>query len=144
MVFVFCAILRDQAPFLGSKILLQVHTWPRLSSELVASIGFCCQVPTNPAYGRKTVGVKFSVFRTAYAARATGALLSFATSLDEPITVVSHRAKANIFKRPSILFRPLVSCKDRCFGGVAGYRPRVRSVYYMRVYRHSQPEPTRQ
>jgi hypothetical protein len=23
------------------------------------------------------------------------------------------------------------------FGGVAGYRPRVRSVYYMRVYHHS-------
>ena len=63
-------------------------------------------MPTNPAYGRKTVGVKFSVFRTAYAARATGALLSFATSLNEPITVVSHRAKANIFRRPSILFRP--------------------------------------
>ena len=46
------------------------------------------------------------MFRTAYAARAIGALLSFATSLNEPITVVSHRAKANPFRRPSILFRP--------------------------------------
>ena len=141
MVCKSCAILFIEVTVLDSKILSQVHTWLTLSSDLVSSIGFCCQVPTNPAYGRKTVGVKFSVFRTAYAARATGALLSFATSLNEPITVVSHRAKANIFKRPSILFRPLVSCKDRCFGGVAGYRPRVRSVYYMRVYHHSLPKP---
>ena len=44
--------------------------------------GFCCQVPPNPAYGCKAIGLKFSVFRTAYAARATGALLSFATSFN--------------------------------------------------------------
>ena len=49
------------------------------------------------------------MFRTAYAARAIGALLSFATSLNEPITVVSHRAKANPFRRPSILFQPHLS-----------------------------------
>jgi len=24
----------------------------------------------------------------------------------------------------------------RAYGGAAGYRPRVQSVYYMRVYRH--------
>ncbi len=70
------------------------------------SAGFCCQVPANPAYGRKTVGVKFSVLGTAYAATATGAWLSFATIQFEPITVVSHRDKANPFRRSSILFRP--------------------------------------
>jgi len=80
--------------------------------------------------------LKVSMNRTAYAARAIGALLSFATSLDVPITVVTHRAKANPFTRPSILFRPHdPQMKD--FGGAAGYRPRVRSAYYGRVYRHS-------
>ena len=77
------------------------------------------------------------MFRTAYAARAIGALLSFATSYIEPITVVSHRAKAYPFKRPSILFQPHLSPNEGGYGGAAGYRPRVRSVYYERVYDHS-------
>ena len=62
--------------------------------------------------------------------------MSFATSLCAPITVASSRAKANPFRRPSILFRPHdPQMKD--FGGAAGYRPRVRSAYYERVYCHS-------
>ncbi len=52
------------------------------------------------------------MFRTAYAARAIGALLSFATSFNEPETVVSHRAKAYPFKRPSILFQPHLSSNE--------------------------------
>ena len=75
--------------------------------------------------------------RTAYAAKAIGALLSFATSYIEPITVVSHRAKAYPFRRPSILFQPHLSSNEGGSGGAAGYRPRVRSVYYERVYDHS-------
>ena len=75
--------------------------------------------------------------RTAYAAKAIGALLSFATSYIEPITVVSHRAKAYPFRRPSILFQPHLSPNEGGYGGAAGYRPRVRSVYYERVYDHS-------
>ena len=81
------------------------------------------------------------MFRTAYAARAIGALLSFATSFNEPITVVSHRAKAYPFKRPSILFQPHLSPNEGGDGGAAGYRPRVRSVYYERVYDHSPKGP---
>ena len=77
------------------------------------------------------------MFRTAYAARAIGALLSFATSFNEPVTVVSHRAKAYPFRRPSILFQPHLSPNEGGDGGAAGYRPRVRSVYYERVYDHS-------
>ena len=77
------------------------------------------------------------MFRTAYAARAIGALLSFATSLNVPITVVTHRNKANPFRRSSILFRPHIGQTSLCDGGDAGYRPRVRSVYYERVYDHS-------
>ena len=100
------------------------------------SAGFCFQVPANPAYGRKTIGLKFSIFRTAYAARAIGALLSFATSFFVPITVVTHRDKAYLFRRSSILFRPH-DPQRRIFGGDAGYRPRVRSAYYKRVYVHS-------
>ena len=82
------------------------------------------------------------MFRTAYAARAIGALLSFATSFNEPITVVSHRAKAYPFKRPSILFQPHLSPNEGGDGGAAGYRPRVRSVYYERVYDHSPERQT--
>ena len=52
-----------------------------------------------------------------------------------PITVVPHRDKANPFRRSSILFRPH-DPPIRGFGGVAGYRPRVRSDYYERVYVH--------
>ena len=62
--------------------------------------------------------------------------MSFAIVLFTPITVAVRRAKASIFTRPSILFRPHVSDWFQS-GGAAGYRPRVRSVYYMCVYRHS-------
>ncbi len=73
---------------------------------------------------------------TAYAATATGARLSLATVLCAPITVVAHRDKANPFRRPSILFRPRIP-PTKGSGGAAGYRPRVRSAYYGRVYVHS-------
>ena len=75
---------------------------------------------------------------TAYAAKAiAGARLSFATVRFAPITVVAHRAKAGPFRRSSILFRPHTPQMKGKFGGVAGYRPRVRAVYYGCVYRHS-------
>ena len=90
---------------------------------------------SGPRLGRRPKS-QVPIFRTAYAAKAIGALLSFATSLIGSITATPHRAKANIFRRPSILFRPL-SPQMMDFGGVAGYRPRVRSAYYMRVYYHS-------
>jgi len=63
------------------------------------------------------------MFRTAYAARAIGALLSFATSFNEPITVVSHRAKAYPFKRPSILFQPHLSSNEGCMVELPGTAP---------------------
>ncbi len=49
------------------------------------------------------------------------------------------RKKANPFERLSILFRPhqKLSRAMRTYGGAAGYRPRVQSVYYERVYLHS-------
>jgi len=54
---------------------------------------------------------------------------------------VLTRTKANIFRRLSILFRPHEKRSQvvepvSAYGGAAGYRPRVQSVYYMRVYRH--------
>ena len=60
-----------------------------------------------------------------------------------PITVVAHRAKAGPFGRSSILFRPHPPPTQGKSGGVAGYRPRVRSAYYGCVYRHSPGEPER-
>ncbi len=68
--------------------------------------------------------------------------MSLATVHFAPITVVAHRDKANSFRRSSILFRPHVP-PTRDFGGAAGYRPRVRSAYYLRVYVHSPGEPER-
>jgi hypothetical protein len=44
--------------------------------------------------------------------------------------------QSNIFTRSSILFRPQ-GPQTKEYGGAAGYRPRVRSVYSMRVYAHS-------
>ena len=90
----------------------------------------------TPPYAARRKGL-VSATRTAYAARAiAGARLSFATVRFEPITVVSHRDKANPFRRSSILFRPH-DPQMTGYGGAAGYRPRVRSAYYERVYVHS-------
>ena len=98
----------------------------------------------GPRHKLRAYGLKVSIFRTAYAARAIGALLSFATSFVVPITVVTHRDKANPFRRSSILFRPHVPyiipqmrVDTGVIGGDAGYRPLVRSGYYERVYIYS-------
>ncbi|GGX45772.1 hypothetical protein GCM10007385_11580 [Tateyamaria omphalii] len=63
--------------------------------------------------------------------------MSFAIVLFSPVTVADSRDKANPFRRPSILFRPHDPPNEGMVGGAAGYRPRVRSVYYERVYVHS-------
>ena len=55
--------------------------------------------------------------------------------------MVPHRAKAGLFGRSSILFRPHTPAMNGKFGGVAGYRPRVRADYYRCVYRHSRSCP---
>ena len=89
----------------------------------------------TPPYAARRKGLSFGLV-TAYAATATGARLSFAIVLVSPITVADSRDKANPFRRSSILFRPH-DPQTKDFGGAAGYRPRVRSAYSMRVYRHS-------
>ncbi len=73
--------------------------------------------------------------------------MSFAIVLVSPVTVADSRDKANSFRRSSILFRPPEPenipkrrTPQWCFGGAAGYRPRVRSAYYERVYVHSSEE----
>ena len=48
--------------------------------------------------------------------------------------------QSHIFTRSSILFRPHAP-QRRVIGGAAGYRPRVRSAYSMRVYAHSPGRP---
>ena len=81
------------------------------------------------------------MFRTAYAARAIGALLSFATSFNEPVTVVSHRAKAYPFKRPSILFQPHLSSNEGYMvelpGTAPGSDPCITSAFMTIVPRDS-------
>ena len=82
------------------------------------------------------------VDRAAYAARANSSLeLSFAITKIRHLTI-PNRMKANLFRRLSILFRPhqkLSRLKEgiKAYGGAAGYRPRVQSAYYKRVYHHS-------
>lgn len=105
-----------------------------IKDEVQASVARCLRTPPYAARRKGLV----SATRTAYAARAiAGARLLLATVHFGPITVVPHRDKANPFRRSSILFRPH-GPPIRAFGGVAGYRPRVRSVYYERVYVHRQ------
>ena len=88
-----------------------------------------------PPYAARRKELSFGV-RTAYAARATGARLSFATVRFAPITVVAHRDKATSLDVRRSYFGPVIP-NDRMIGGAAGYRPRVRTAYYMRVYVHS-------
>ena len=83
------------------------------------------------------------VDRAAYAARANSSLeLSFAITKIRHLTI-PNRMKANFFRRLSILFRPhqklsrLFREGMKACGGAAGYRPRVQSAYYKRVYHHS-------
>ena len=108
--------------------------------KVQASVARCLR---TPPYAARRKGLSFGL-ATAYAATATGARLSFAIVLFSPVTVADSRDKANPFRRSSILFRPPEPehiLKRRtpqwCFGGAAGYRPRVRSAYYERVYVHS-------
>ena len=70
--------------------------------KVQASVARCLR---TPPYVARRKGLDL-VLRTAYAASATGARLSLATIMLGPVTVVPHRAKANPFRRPSILFRP--------------------------------------
>ena len=100
--------------------------------EMQASVARCLR---TPPYAARRKGLSFGLV-TAYAATATGARLSFAIVLVGPITVVPRRDKATPFRRSSILFRPH-DPQMKEFGGAAGYRPRVRSAYYERVYVHS-------
>ena len=105
------------------------YVWER---RMQASVARCLR---TPPYAARRKDLDFGLV-TAYAATATGARLSLAIVLFSPVTVADSRDKANTFRRSSILFRPHVP-PTRVFGGAAGYRPRVRSVYFMRVYHHS-------
>ena len=67
--------------------------------------------PRRRLLGRRS---KFRFERAAHAARATGARLSLAIVPFGPITAVPHRAKADTFTRPSILFRPH-TCRQKLF-----------------------------
>ena len=103
------------------------------SREMQVSVARYLRTPPYAARRKDLV----SATRTAYAARAiAGARLSFAIVLFSPVTVADSRDKANPFRRSSILFRPH-DPQTKDVGGAAGYRPRVRSAYYERVYVHS-------
>lgn len=112
------------------RLVLQIVLFGR---DVQASVARCLR---TPPYAARRKDLSFGVV-TAYAATATGARLSFATVQFRPITVAPSRDKANPFRRSSILFRPPLPANDRAVGGAAGYRPRVRSAYYERVYVHS-------
>ena len=86
------------------------------------SAGFCCQAPAAPPDAAKRQDL-VSVGSPHYAATATGARLSLATVLFAPITVVAHRAKAYVFQRPSILFRPLAPSTTRVLVEPPGTAP---------------------
>ena len=69
-----------------------------------ASVARCLRTPPVPA---KALGLDFGL-ATAYAATATGARLSLATVLCEPVTVASCRAKATPLHVRRSCFGPMV------------------------------------
>ena len=64
--------------------------WRKFVGNMQVSVARYLRTPPDLARGQDLI----SACRTAYAARATGARLSFAIVQFEPITVVSHRNKA--------------------------------------------------
>ena len=70
------------------------------------SAGFCCQVPADPAQILQKERELGFGFPTAMQQEPPEHCCYFATKLLGSITATPHRAKANIFRRPSILFRP--------------------------------------
>ena len=53
-----------------------------------------------------------------------------------PITAEPYRTKDTSLHARRSYFAPIKATKTGGFGGGAGYRPRVRTAYYMLVYRH--------
>ena len=100
-----------------------------------ASVARCLR---TPPYAARRKGLDFGLV-TAYAATATGARLSFAIVLFGPVRWHPAETKLTPLDVRRSYFGPMIP-KRRIFGGAAGYRPRVRSAYYERVYVHSSCE----
>ena len=100
-----------------------------------ASVARCLR---TPPYAARRKGLDFGV-RNCLRSDCYRSTIVICNCTVRADTVAPRRDKANPFRRSSILFRPHdPQMKD--FGGAAGYRPRVRSAYYERVYVHSPPE----
>jgi hypothetical protein len=70
------------------------------------SAGFCCQAPAGPALRCYPQGLSFDIASRLRGQRHRSTVV--VGNCDHgPITVVPHRAKAGLFGRSSILFRPL-------------------------------------
>ncbi len=107
----------------------------RAVGKVQASVARCLR---TPPYAARRKGLDFGLV-TAYAATATGARLSFAIVLFGPVRWHPAETKLTPLDVRRSYFGPMIP-KRRIFGGAAGYRPRVRSAYYERVYVHSSCE----
>ena len=109
--------------------------WHRSVDEVQASVARCLR---TPPYAARRKGLDFGV-RNCLRSDCYRSTIVICNCTVRADTVAPRRDKANPFRRSSILFRPHdPQMKD--FGGAAGYRPRVRSAYYERVYVHSSCE----
>jgi hypothetical protein len=101
--------------------------------KVQASVARCLR---TPPYAAKRKGLSFDL-RTALSGesdRSTVVICNCTICTDNG---GGSPKQSYIFTRSSILFRPHLPSNEGGFGGVAGYRPRVRSAYSMRVYAHS-------
>src|SRR6056297_764918 len=101
--------------------------------KVQASVARCLRTPPYLARGK---GVKVSVLLPLRRQLRPEHDCRWQLCFCEPITVVSHRDKATPLHVRRSCFGP-VSRQRRVSGGAAGYRPRVRSAYFERVYAHS-------
>ena len=73
----------------------------------------------------------------AYLLGSEGHFVIVGTCTSSPITAEQHRAKEPPLHVRRSCFAPAARNPRVPSGGGAGYRPRVRSAYYVAVYRHS-------
>ncbi len=92
-------------PF-GSPRLRRGDEKPKANEEQCGEgAGFCCQAPAGPALRCYPKGLRFGIASRLRGQRHRSTVV--VGNCDHgPITVVPHRAKAGLFGRSSILFRP--------------------------------------
>src|ERR1700730_18591225 len=100
-----------------------------LRKKVEASVARCIRTPPDEAYPVRALR---SVFQTALRSQSNRSIVVIGNYGFGPITPEPSRAKARLLRPRRSYFDPVGGGQLRPpkIGGVAGYRPRVRKVYY--------------